>query len=68
MSMSLGDAFPQEQQRLRELIAVYLQLPNGVGQFGAHQIQQVLKRADAAAISGDLVAQIAAYKEMTECE
>ena len=66
--VTLGEEFPLEQKRLRELIAIYDDLPGGVGIFGATMIRQTLERADRAAISGDLVEMIAAFQEMKGCE
>lgn len=64
---TLGDAYPQEQARCRELLVVYLALgPTGL--FGATMIEAVLKRADEAAISGDVVAMIRLYHEMKGLE
>lgn len=64
---SLAEDFPLEQARVRELLSVYRSLgPSGF--FGASMIEQVLKRADSAAISGDVIAMIRSYKEMKECE
>jgi hypothetical protein len=65
---TLGDAFPREQQRLRDLIKIYRDLPDGVGTFGAIMIEQVLKEADAAAISGDVVRMLIAFEKMKGCK
>lgn len=65
---TVGDDFPREQARLRELIAVYRGLPGGVGTFVALMIEGVLCSADEAAMSGDLVAIIQSYNEMRGCE
>lgn len=65
---TLGEAFPREQQRCRELITIYRDLPDGVGTFGAIMIEQVLKEADAAAISGDVVRMLRAFEKMKGCE
>ena len=66
MSKSVGEAFPEEQARVRELLALYKTIPTGF--FGAAMIEQVLKRADQAAISGDIVAIIRSYEELKGCE
>ena len=63
---TLGEDYPKEQERLRELIQVYAQIPSGA--FGKMMIEHALKKADEAAISGDLPRMIAAYKAMKECE
>ncbi len=64
---SLGDEFPKEQARCRELLWQYQEI-GPVGMFGHAMISQVLRDADEAAISGDLVAMIRAYKAMKECK
>lgn len=60
---TLGDAFPKEQQRLRELLQVYRDL-GPVGTFGAVLIEDCLRRADLAAVSQDLPAMVSLYQEM----
>jgi hypothetical protein len=64
---TLGEEYPKEQQRLRQLLEEYASLGN-VGRFGHMMISDVLRRADAAAISGDTVAMIGIFKEMQECK
>lgn len=64
---SIGDDFPKEQERVRELLAGYRSI-GPAGLFGATMIERVLRRADAAAMSGDIVAILASYKELRECE
>ena len=63
---SLGDALPKEQARVREVLAEYKKIPQGV--FGAVIIEQALKNADEAVISGNIFAMIAAYEELKEIE
>lgn len=65
---TVGDDFPVQQARVRELIRVYRELPNRVGTFGAIMMEGVLQRADEAAISGDIVAILHSYDEMKGCE
>ena len=65
---SLGEAFPLEQARVRELLAIYKSLPPQNGSFGAMMLEQVLQRADRAAISGDLVAMLRSYEELKGCQ
>lgn len=62
---TLGDAFPKEQARVREVLDIYKEI-GPPGAFGAMMIEQTLRRADQALISGDLIEMIAAYKEMQE--
>lgn len=60
---TLGEAYPLEQERCRELLAIYQSI-GPVGAFVVAMLQDVLRRADRAAIEGDLVAMIAIYQEM----
>jgi hypothetical protein len=63
---TLGHAYPKEQARCRELLAVYRSLPDGVGMFGAAMLEQILQEADAAAMSGDIVRMLQAFNAMQE--
>ena len=65
--MTLGDAFPIEQARVRVILGYYHEI-GPVGRFGAMVIEDVLRRADKAAIEQDLPAMIAIYQEMKEIE
>lgn len=62
---SVGELFPKEQARVRELLGVYKSIPTGG--FGAIMLEQVLRRADEAAISGDPVAILRSYEELKGC-
>lgn len=64
---SLGEEYPKLQAHVRELLSNYEEIGTA-GMFGAIMLKDVLKRADEAAISGDVVAMIAMYKEMEGCE
>lgn len=64
---SVGEQFPLEQARVRELLTVYKSI-GPAGAFGAHMIEQALRRADQAAISGDVVAILRSYRELKECQ
>jgi len=63
---TLGDVYPEEQARLRELLVQYDRLGN-LGAFAAAHIRGLLKRADEAAIQQDLTAMIRIFKEMRNC-
>lgn len=63
---SLAEEFPKMQAQVRELLGAYRDI-GPVGAFGALMIEQVLQRADAAAMSGDVVAMLRSYQEMKEC-
>lgn len=67
MSESLGTQFPIEQARVRDLLKEYHRI-GPAGAFGAAMLEQTLKRADTAALGGDLVEMIQAFKEMQGCE
>jgi hypothetical protein len=60
---TLGEAFAKEQARLRDLLIMYKEL-GPRGEFGAIKIESCLKRADQAAIEGDVVAMLRIYEEM----
>ncbi|WP_045860355.1 hypothetical protein [Teredinibacter purpureus] len=62
---SLGDALPEEQARVREILGYYKEI-GPVGAFGAAMIEQSLKAADKAIISGDAAAMASAYKDLQE--
>lgn len=65
-AVSLAEAFPAEQERVRDLLSVYETIPTGG--FGAMMIRDVLKRAEQAAASGDVVAMLRSYEELKGCK
>ncbi len=70
MSASLGEAYPKEQARCRELLRQYEEIRNLPGvnvNFAVAMIEKTLKEADQAAISGDPVAMLRAYEAMKDC-
>ena len=64
---SLGEDFPKEQERVRTILG-YFKGIGPAGMFGATMIEDLLRRADQAAISGDVVAMLRTYQEMKEVE
>ena len=64
---SVGIEFPKEQARVRELLTQYKSI-GAPGAFGATMIEQALRRADQAAISGDVVAILRSYEELKGCK
>ena len=64
---SVGDDYPRQQARLRELIKQYEEL-GPAGMFGKAMIEADLREADEAAMSGDIVRIVAAYQAMKGCE
>ena len=64
---SLGEALPKEQARVRELIVQYRGPElGGSGIFAATMMENSLKEADKAIMSGDVVAMIRAYEDLKE--
>jgi hypothetical protein len=63
---TVGDEFPKEQARVRELLREYRQI-GPAGAFGTMMLEQALARADHAAISGDVVAVLRSYQELKGC-
>lgn len=67
MSASVGEDFPIQQARVRKLIE-YAREIGPAGAFYIAVCENALRQADAAAISGDPVAILAAYQEMKSIE
>lgn len=65
---TLADAYPAEQKRVRELLAEAKRLPPQSGFFYVAVCEAALREADQAALSGDVVAMLRAYKAMKEIE
>lgn len=63
---SVGEEFPKEQARVRELLGEYKAI-GPAGAFGALIIEQTLQRAEKAAISGDIIAILQSYEELKSC-
>lgn len=64
---TLGDALPKEMARVREVLGHYKEI-GPAGMFGAAFIEQDLKAADQAVISGDVVAMLQAYETLKRIE
>ena len=64
---TVGDDFPVQQARARELLQVYIEI-GPAGRFGRMMIEDALRRADAAAMSGDIVQILTSYKELKELQ
>ena len=67
MNESLAEALPKEMARVREVLGHYKEI-GPAGMFGAAFIEQDLREADQAVISGDLVRMIKAYKKLQGIE
>ena len=64
---SLGEDLPKEQARVRKLILQYRDpMLNGAGNIAAMLMEQALKEADSAIISGNVVAMIQAYRNLKD--
>lgn len=60
---TLGDALPKEMARVRVVLGHYKELGQ-VGAIGAMFIEQDLKAADLAVMSGDVVQMLRAYETL----
>lgn len=60
---SVGEDFPRQQARCREVLALYKDL-GSPGAFGALVIEDVLRRADVAMASDDIIQILRVYEEM----
>ncbi len=60
---TLADALPAEMARVREVLGHYREI-GPAGAIGAAFIEQDLRAADRAVMSGDVVAMIAALKTL----
>jgi hypothetical protein len=62
---SLGEEYPKQQARVREILGHYKEI-GPAGAFGAAWIEALLRRADTAAVEQNLPNMIACYQEMQE--
>ena len=62
---SLAEALPEEMARVRVVLGHYKEI-GPVGVFGAAFIEQDLREADQAVMSGDIVAMIRSLKTLQE--
>lgn len=60
---TLADAYLKEQERCREVLGQYREI-GPAGTFGTMLIEDVLRRADKAAIENDAVEMLRLYSEM----
>ncbi len=60
---TVGEDMPNQQARARELLKQYREI-GPAGAFGAMMIEQSLRMADEAVISGDIVRILAAYEDL----
>lgn len=64
---TLADALPAEMARVREVLGHYREI-GAAGMFGAAMIEQDLRAADRAVMSGDVVAMIRALEVLRGIE
>jgi hypothetical protein len=65
MKETLGEVLPKQQARVRDLIIQYRDpLLGGSGIFAAAMMEQSLKNADNAVMSGDVVKMIEAFNDL----
>jgi len=60
---TLADALPKEMARVREVLGHYREI-GPAGMFGAAMIEQDLRAADRAVMSGDVVAMLRSLKTL----
>ena len=60
---TLAEALPKEQTRVRRVLGYYKEI-GPAGAFGAMMIEQSLRAADQAVMSGDTVAMLRALKDL----
>ena len=63
--LNLAEALPLEQARVREVLGHYKEI-GPAGMFGAAFIEQDLRRADEAVMSGDVIAMLQAYEALKQ--
>lgn len=62
---TLAEALPKEMARVREVLGHYREI-GPAGMFGAAFIEQDLRAADRAVMSGDVIAMIQALEKLRE--
>lgn len=65
---TVGDDFPIELERVRELLGIYESLPLQSGFFGVAVLKDLIKRAEKAQAENDVVAMVRTYAEMKEAQ
>lgn len=65
---NLMDGLLEEMNRVRELIAEYKSLPQGVGMIGAGLMTVNIRMAEKAISSGDVVEMLVQYEKLKSCE
>ena len=66
-SVSLAEALPLEQKRVRELVKLYRDpMLKGNGEFAARLMEECLALAEKSSAEGDIAGMITAYHELKE--
>lgn len=65
ITQSLAQGLPEQQARVRDIIAVYRALPDNAGWPASLLMTQSLQRAERAAAEGDVVAMAIAYTDLS---
>ena len=66
--MNLIEGLRAECNRVRKLIAVYDELPGGVGAFGSMALKKDVRDAETAIATMDTVAMVRMYKTLQEAQ
>ena len=64
---TLAEQLPKEMARVRKVLGHYKEI-GAPGMFGAAMIEQSLRAADKAVMSGDVVAMLAAFNDLKEIQ
>jgi hypothetical protein len=65
---NLMDGLLEEMNRVRELIAQYKSLPNGVGMIGAGLMTVNIRMAEKAISNNDVIEMLVQYEKLKSCE
>ena len=65
---TFGDDYLLQQERCRTILGYAKELPRESGFFMVAMLEDLLRRADCAAIEGDIVAMIPLYREMKDIQ
>lgn len=66
--MNMIEAIQAECDRVRKIIKIYDDLPDGVGVFGSSWMKELIKRSEKAIATGDVVQCVACLTELREVQ
>lgn len=66
--MTVGEDYPNQQERCRTILGHAKELPGKSGLFMVAMLEDLLRRADEAAIGVDLVEILRVYQEMKDVQ